>query len=140
MAPYSIGEAEEITGVKAHVLRYWEEVIPGIAPRKDIGGRRVYSDRDIDLILRLKYLIYEKKFTIEGARSQIIGETNKYDQNAEALGALREIRSELSDLYLTVRKYRPAVENASAGQTVSAVQTASAGQASSAPEDEHGTH
>lgn len=106
MAPYSIGEAEEITGVKAHILRYWEEVIPGIAPRKDIGGRRVYSERDIDLILRLKYLIYEKKFTIEGARSQIISEADKYDANAEALGAIRDLRSELTDLYLTVRKYR----------------------------------
>jgi DNA-binding transcriptional MerR regulator len=106
MAPYSIGEAEEITGVKAHVLRYWEEVIPGIAPRKDIGGRRVYSERDIDLILRLKHLIYERKFTIEGARSQIISEAGEYDKHAEALGALREVRSELSDLYFTVRKYR----------------------------------
>ena len=58
MATYSIGEIEELTGIKAHVLRYWEEVIPGFAPKKDMGGRRVYFDRDIQTIMRLKYLIH----------------------------------------------------------------------------------
>ena len=55
---YSIGEIEELSGVKSHILRYWEEVIPSFAPRKDLGGRRVYTQRDLDLVLRLKYLIY----------------------------------------------------------------------------------
>ena len=59
---YSIGQVEEITGVKAHVLRYWEEIIPGFAPQKDIGGRRIYSQRELELVMRLKFLIYEKKF------------------------------------------------------------------------------
>ena len=54
-------EYEELTGIKAHVLRYWEEVIPSIAPKKDLGGRRIYSQRNLETILRLKYLIYEKK-------------------------------------------------------------------------------
>ena len=66
MGQYSIGDVEEISGIKAHVLRYWEEVIPSIRPRKDLGGRRVYSQRDLEVIFRLKYLISEKKFTIEG--------------------------------------------------------------------------
>ena len=69
MGQYSIGDVEEISGIKAHVLRYWEEVIPSIRPRKDLGGRRVYSQRDLEVIFRLKYLISEKKFTIEGARN-----------------------------------------------------------------------
>ena len=60
MATFSIGDVEKITGIKAHILRYWESVIPGFAPRKDIGGRRAYTDRDLDLILRLKYLICQK--------------------------------------------------------------------------------
>ena len=62
---YSIGEVEELTGIKAHVLRYWEEVIPGFAPQKDMGGRRTYTQREIEMIFRLKYLINEKKFTAE---------------------------------------------------------------------------
>ncbi len=103
---YSIGEAEELTGIKSHILRYWEEVIPCFAPRKDIGGRRIYSERDIDLILRLKFLINERKFTIEGARDEILRENSEYDKNAETLDAIRQIRSELSQLYMLVRKYR----------------------------------
>ena len=76
MAVYSIGDVEELTGVKAHVLRYWESVIPGFAPQKNIAGRREYSQREIDIILRLKYLITVKKFTIEGARHPFY--TNKF--------------------------------------------------------------
>ena len=103
---YSIGEAEEITGIKTHILRYWEEVIPGFAPKKDLGGRRIYSQRDIDMILRLKYLINERKFTIEGARDEILHENADYDNKADALDAIRQIRTELTELYMTVRKYR----------------------------------
>ena len=57
---FSIGEVEELSGVKAHILRYWEEVIPGFAPQKDIGGRRTYTQRELEIIMRLKFLIYEK--------------------------------------------------------------------------------
>ena len=55
---YTIGEVEEITGVKAHILRYWEEVIPGFAPQKDLGGRRSYNQRELELAMRLNYLSY----------------------------------------------------------------------------------
>lgn len=103
---YSIGEAEELTGIKSHILRYWEEVIPGFAPKKDLGGRRIYTERDIDLILRLKYLINERKFTIEGARDEILRETTDYDSKAEVLDSIRQIRSELSQMYMIIRKYR----------------------------------
>ncbi len=103
---YSIGEVEELTGIKSHILRYWEEVIPCFAPKKDLGGRRIYSERDLDMILRLKFLINERKFTIEGARDEILRENTTYDQKAETLDAIRQIRSELSQLYMLVRKYR----------------------------------
>ena len=42
---YTIGEIEELTGVKSYILRYWETVIPGFSPQKDIGGRRIYTQR-----------------------------------------------------------------------------------------------
>ncbi len=103
---YSIGEAEELTGIKSHILRYWEEVIPGFAPKKDLGGRRIYSQRDIDLILRLKFLINERKFTIEGARDEILRENSNYDTKADTLDSIRQLRSELTGLYMLVRKYR----------------------------------
>ena len=106
MGQYSIGEIEELTGIKAHILRYWEEVIPSIAPKKDLGGRRLYSQRNLEVILRLKYLIYEKKFTIEVARENLLSELDVISENAELLQTIQELRSELTELYLTVRKYR----------------------------------
>ncbi len=106
MMTYQIGEVEELTGVKANVLRYWETVIPGFAPRKDLGGRRVYTERDLAVVYRLKFLIYEKKFTIEGARNQILHESSLYEEKADAMEAIRQIRADLTQLYLTIRKYR----------------------------------
>ncbi|MBR7064650.1 MAG: MerR family transcriptional regulator [Treponema sp.] len=109
---YSIGDIEEITGVKAHVLRYWESVIPGFAPQKDSGGRRVYSQREVDIIVRLKYLINVKKFTIEGARNQIIEEAGLIETHADVLHGIHDLRSELITLYVNVRKFRPKEEKA----------------------------
>ena len=103
---YSIGEIEDLTGIKSHILRYWEEIIPSFTPKKDLSGRRIYTQRDLDLILRLKYLIYEKKFTIEGARDELISEISNYDQKAEIFDSLRQIRQQLSEMYMIIRKYR----------------------------------
>lgn len=103
---YQIGEIEELTGVKANVLRYWETVIPSFAPQKDTGGRRVYTERDLATVYRLKYLIYERKYTIEGARNQIIRESELREKKNEAFETIRKVRKELSDVYLIIRKYR----------------------------------
>ena len=103
---YTIGQAEEITGVKQHVLRYWEEVIPGFAPKKDFGGRRLYSQKDIETVLRLKHLIYQKKFTIEGARDQIISESDAFEKNADLLAQIRSARQELTEVFFALRKFR----------------------------------
>ena len=83
--PYSIGEVEELTGIKSHVLRYWEEVMPGLSPKKDAGGRRIYSHRDLDLIQRLKFLIYTKGYTLEGARRQLVQDLNVNDTRRRLL-------------------------------------------------------
>ena len=103
---YTIGQVEEITGVKQHVLRYWEEVIPGFAPKKDFGGRRLYSQKDIETVLRLKHLIYQKKFTIEGARDQIISESDAFEKNADLLAQIRSARQELTEAFFALRKFR----------------------------------
>ena len=85
MASFSISEVEELTGIKAHVLRYWEDVVPSFKPQKDDGGRRFYTQREVDLIFRLKYLIYEKKFTAEGAGQQIMEEAGVAQDNFELI-------------------------------------------------------
>lgn len=101
---YTIGDVEELTGIKAHILRYWEDVISGFSPRKDMGGRRVYSQREVELIFRLKYLIYEKKFTVEGAGNQILNEAPLVQDSSEILQQIHECRQELSETYLLLKK------------------------------------
>ena len=104
MAQYSSGQVEKISGIKAHVLRYWEEVVPSIAPLKNIAGHRVYTQRHLEIILRMKYLIYTKGFTIEGARNQILNESQYYAENSETLRQISILKQELGDLYLSLQK------------------------------------
>lgn len=101
---YTIGDIEDITGIKPHILRYWEEVIPGFSPQKDMGGRRAYSQHDLEMIFRLKYLITEKKFTAEGAGQQILEEAQYVQNNAELFQQIREARESLTDVYLKIKK------------------------------------
>ncbi|MBP5569113.1 MAG: MerR family transcriptional regulator [Treponema sp.] len=101
---YTIGQIEELTGVKAHVLRYWEEVVPGFTPQKDMSGRRLYSQKEVELIFRLKYLINEKKFTAEGAGQQILEEAKSVQDNAEIIQLIHKTREELSELFLELKQ------------------------------------
>ncbi len=68
---YKIGEACEIVGVEAHVLRFWETEFPSLAPPKNRGGQRTYRPRDIEVLLMIRKLLYEDGFTIAGARKQL---------------------------------------------------------------------
>lgn len=68
---YSISEVSEITGLKQYVLRYWETEFPELRPAKNRAGNRIYRDKDINLILKIKTLLYVEKFTIDGARHKL---------------------------------------------------------------------
>tara|TARA_Y100000768_G_scaffold326526_1_gene263876 strand:+ start:261 stop:596 length:336 start_codon:yes stop_codon:yes gene_type:complete len=68
---YSIGEVSKMVSLKSYVLRYWETEFKQLTPPKNRAGNRTYRQKDIDLILQIKDLLYDKKFTIEGARSII---------------------------------------------------------------------
>lgn len=68
---YSIGEVCELTSLKAHVLRYWETQFRILQPGKNQAGNRVYRPREIKLILLLKHLLHDQKYTIEGARQRL---------------------------------------------------------------------
>jgi DNA-binding transcriptional MerR regulator len=68
---YRIGEVSRITGLKPHVLRYWESEFRAIKPYKTGSLQRLYRKRDLKLILRIKKLLYEEGFTIAGARKKI---------------------------------------------------------------------
>jgi DNA-binding transcriptional MerR regulator len=68
---FKIGEVAEIVGVPAYVLRYWESEFKSIRPQKSRTQQRVYRRRDVVTLLRIKHLLYEKKFTIAGARAEL---------------------------------------------------------------------
>ncbi len=68
---YSINEAAKILELPPYVLRYWEKEFKMLRPKKNRAGRRVYTKRDIELVLNIKKLLYEDGFTIEGARKKL---------------------------------------------------------------------
>src|SRR5580765_8515972 len=68
---YKIGEVCKIADVQPYVLRYWETEFPSLAPNKSGGGQRLYSRREIDIILRIKQLLYSEGFTIAGAKKKL---------------------------------------------------------------------
>ncbi len=65
---FRIGEVARLAGIKPYVLRFWESEFPTLGPRKSGTGHRLYRRKDVELVLEIKRLLYEKRFTIEGAR------------------------------------------------------------------------
>ncbi len=65
---FRIGETSRLLGVRPYVLRYWETEFPALAPKKTGTGHRLYRRQDVELLLEIKQLLYEKRYTIEGAR------------------------------------------------------------------------
>jgi DNA-binding transcriptional MerR regulator len=68
---YSIGEVCEMLDLKPHVLRYWETQFPELSPTKNRAGNRVYQAREMELIALIQRLVYEERYTIEGARRRV---------------------------------------------------------------------
>ncbi len=74
---FRIGEVSRIAGVKPHVLRYWETEFSVLDPKKSGAGHRLYRRKDVEIILEIKHLLYEKRYTIEGARATLGRGRNK---------------------------------------------------------------
>ncbi len=68
---FRIGEVSDIVGVKPYVLRYWESEFPDIKPSKSKSGQRLYKRRDVELLVGIKRLLYDERFTIDGARKRL---------------------------------------------------------------------
>ncbi len=71
---FKIGEVCDLTGVQAHVLRYWESEFPMLAPQKNRAGQRTYRKRDVEMALRIKELLYDDQYTIAGAKKKLASE------------------------------------------------------------------
>jgi DNA-binding transcriptional MerR regulator len=68
---FRIGEVAGLLAVEPYVLRYWETEFPSLAPKKSGTGHRLYRRKDVELLLRIKHLLYDKRYTIEGARHSL---------------------------------------------------------------------
>jgi len=102
MASHSIGDIVRLLKVKIHVIRYWEREVPLIQPVKDMYGRRMYRDRDLQILLRLKHLLYNRRFTLEGARAQLYREVSGEHQDLRS--RISALRSELLVLLSIVQE------------------------------------
>lgn len=93
---FRIGEVGKIVDVPTHVLRFWETEFAKIRPRRTSSGQRLYTQRDVRLILKIKHLLYDRRFTIEGARQHLRAATG--DRGGIDRGALQALRAELLDI------------------------------------------
>ncbi len=105
-AYYSIGEVRELTGIESHVLRYWETRFDVLRPIKNQAGNRVFRPRDVEVVLLLKSLLYEEKYTVEGARQKLarmrkqgnLDKARKAALGSELRGQLRNDLQELIEV------------------------------------------
>ena len=99
---YSIGEVSSITGLKQYVLRYWESEFPSLSPSKNRAGSRIYKKNDISVILNIKELLYDKKFTIKGAIEELKRSSNEDIRVRKVQdrdkSVLEEVRNELKSI------------------------------------------
>lgn len=106
---FRIGEVARLAGIKPYVLRFWESEFNGLGPKKSGTGHRLYRRKDVELVLEIKRLLYEKRFTIEGAR-KVLESKPKRDTAKSAparkqaelfsgtTAVLQEVRRELRDI------------------------------------------
>jgi len=107
---FRIGEVSTMLGLEPYVLRYWETEFPSLSPKKSGTGHRLYRRKDVELLLRIKHLLYEKRFTIDGARQHLHDEARslhqkdiKQEQQALFSDPVPEIRRELAEILKLLR-------------------------------------
>ena len=106
----SISEVSEMVGVKPHVLRYWETQFSMLRPRKNRAGNRMYRHEEVKLLLRIKELLYKRRYTIAGARRTLLDDRKESPQveigfsDAANKLVLHEVKTELKRLLGKLRE------------------------------------
>lgn len=110
----SISEVSEMLGVKPHVLRYWETQFSMLRPKKNRAGNRMYRPEELKLLYRIKELLYDRRYTIAGARRTLLDERRESPEqvemgfaDAEKKVALQEVKEELSRILARLREREP---------------------------------
>ena len=91
---HSIAEVSALTGVEAHVLRYWETEFEQLRPRKNRSGHRIYTEADIAVVRRIAHLMHGEKYTLEGARQRLARDAAEAEHRAR----LHDLRAFLVNL------------------------------------------
>ena len=114
---YSISEVSEITGLKQYVLRYWETEFSQLKPGKNRAGNRIYRSHDVDTIIEIKSLLYDRKFTIKGAQQHLKNPSQKSTRliekkkiiklnNTIDIQTLKDLKHGLDDLIKIVEQFK----------------------------------
>ncbi len=103
---YRVGDVSNLVDIDPYVLRYWEKMFPQLQPQKDETGQRVYTKADIDIVLRIKKLLYEDRYTIAGAKKKLNEENNLKTliNKKQFLEVLRDIKNTLKDVSAILEK------------------------------------
>jgi DNA-binding transcriptional MerR regulator len=99
---FKISEVCQIVGVEPYVLRFWETEFPSFAPEKSKAGHRVYKKKDVENVLRIKELLYDRGFTIAGARKHLSKASRP--SKADRADVLQRIRKDLQDILTLLRR------------------------------------
>ena len=100
---YSIGEVSKVSDLKQYVLRYWETEFKQLKPAKNKAGNRTYKQKDIDLIIQIKDLLYNQKFTINGARNILSGDADLPKANDVNKNEVNEVNEVDLDVLIKIR-------------------------------------
>jgi DNA-binding transcriptional MerR regulator len=110
---FRIGEVSELVGVESYVLRYWESEFPSLSPKRTGSKQRLYRRKDVQQLLRIKHLLYDRKFTIQGARQALrelpraekAAVKPRVERQAElfAIDPLPEVRKALEEILAMLR-------------------------------------
>jgi DNA-binding transcriptional MerR regulator len=103
---FRIGEVSTMLGLEPYVLRYWETEFPSLSPKKSGTGHRLYRRKDVEMLLRIKHLLYERRFTIDGARQFLQAAHQKdikQEQQVLFSDPVPEIRRELAEILKMLR-------------------------------------
>ena len=110
----SISEVSDLVGVKPHVLRYWETQFSMLRPKKNRAGNRMYRPEELKLLMRIKELLYDRRYTIAGARRTLLAERRESPEqvemgfaDAEKKVMLGEVKEELRRLLGRLREREP---------------------------------
>ena len=114
---FKIGETGNIVGVPGHVLRYWEKEFPILKPEKFINRQRLYSKKDIKILLLIKVLLYEEKFSIEGLRRHLPFYCRQLKQSKERATGFAPVTKKVRRLLNSISQMRTDIDQATPNVT-----------------------